>query len=52
MTIDEFIEAAKNRPVTNKDIEAFRLRIEEQREEAEEWDRASRHFDLNRTYTI
>jgi hypothetical protein len=53
MTVDELIEAAKTRRVTDTEIEAFRKRLEETRVEFEEMESSlvTKEF-LDREYTI
>lgn len=52
MTIDELIEAAKNRSVNTEDIEAFRKRIQETEEEFGDMDGRVSNEWLNREYSI
>lgn len=52
MTIDEFIEAARNRTVTDVDIEAFEARIRETEEEFGDMDGRVSNEWLNREYNI
>ena len=52
MTIDELIEAAKNRPVNTEDIEAFRKRLQEIEEEFGDMDGRVSNEWLSREYGI
>lgn len=52
MTIDEFIEAAHNRPVTDVDIKAFEERLREVEEEFGDMSGRVSNEWLNREYNI